>query len=45
MSGRMDKRQTVIPLLAVATLVLGLALSLLGDFDDDASAGDRKSVV
>lgn len=36
----MDKRRTVIPLLAVATLVLGLALSMLGGFDDDAAVGE-----
>ena len=30
MSARLDRRRTVIPLLAVATLVLGFALSRLG---------------
>ena len=40
MSARMDKRRTVIPLLAVATLVLGLALSMLGGFDQDAAVGE-----
>jgi len=39
-SARVDKRRTVIPLLAVATLVLGLALSRLSGVDEETAAGE-----